>query len=63
MERIIQIAAKLPSTSMNGHALTGYLINELWTSLRHPPISYLGDGFHYRMADGSNNVRKMFFVK
>lgn len=27
-----------------------------WDSLGHPPISYLGDDFQYRTADGSNNV-------
>lgn len=31
-------------------------IDELWNSLQHPPMSYLGDKFTYRQADGSNNV-------
>ncbi len=31
-------------------------IDELWNSLQHPPMSYLGDNFTYRQADGSNNV-------
>ena len=31
-------------------------IDELWNSLQHPPMSYLGDKFAYRSADGSNNV-------
>ncbi|KAL6715679.1 hypothetical protein ACLMJK_006640 [Lecanora helva] len=30
-------------------------IDELWNSLQHPPMSYLGDKFAYRSADGSNN--------
>ncbi|KAI9763875.1 MAG: hypothetical protein M1840_009059 [Geoglossum simile] len=55
MERIIQIAAKLPASSRNGHQLTGSLINQIWISLQHPPLSYLGPRFQYRMADGSNN--------
>ncbi|KAI9776651.1 MAG: hypothetical protein M1839_009457 [Geoglossum umbratile] len=55
MERIIQIAAKLPATSRNGQKLTGRLISQIWTSLQHPPLSYVGPQFQYRMADGSNN--------
>jgi hypothetical protein len=27
-----------------------------WTSLHHPPLSYLGNDVQYRTADGSNNV-------
>ncbi len=34
-------------------------IDELWNSLQHPPMSYLGDKFAYRQADGSNNVSWM----
>lgn len=30
-------------------------LGELWNSLQHPPLSYLGDEFAYRSADGSNN--------
>src|SRR5579862_1237414 len=56
MERIIQIAAKLPASSRNGQKLTGNLINQIWISLQHPPLSYVGPQFQYRMADGSNNV-------
>ncbi|KAH0559962.1 hypothetical protein GP486_003521 [Trichoglossum hirsutum] len=56
MERVIQIAAGLPRNSRNGHKLTGSLINQIWISLQHPPLSYVGPQFQYRMADGSNNV-------
>lgn len=35
--------------------LTLAFIDELWNSLQHPPLSYLGDKFQYRQADGSYN--------
>lgn len=36
--------------------LNARFIDALWRNLRHPPISYLGDEFSYRTADGSNKV-------
>jgi linoleate 10R-lipoxygenase len=35
--------------------LTAAFLDELWNSLPHPPLSYLGDDYKYRSADGSNN--------
>ncbi|KAF3481341.1 fatty acid oxygenase [Arthroderma uncinatum] len=55
MERVIQLASSLPSTSRNGMALTGDLLAQLWNDLQHPPISQLGSEYMYRTADGSNN--------
>ncbi|KAJ5605653.1 hypothetical protein N7510_008434, partial [Penicillium lagena] len=55
MERIIQLAAGLPSTSKNGKEVTGTFLNQLWNDLQHPPISYLGRDAAYRKADGSGN--------
>ncbi|KAK2858498.1 hypothetical protein FQN49_004674 [Arthroderma sp. PD_2] len=55
MERLIQLASSLPSTSRNGMALTGDLLAQLWNDLQHPPISQLGPKYRYRTADGSNN--------
>ncbi|KAK6539104.1 hypothetical protein TWF694_010642 [Orbilia ellipsospora] len=55
MERIIQVASGLPSTSKNEKALTGSLLDKLWNQLQHPPLSYLGLDQQYRSADGSNN--------
>ncbi|KAJ9312670.1 heme peroxidase [Paecilomyces variotii] len=55
MERVIQLAAELPSTSRNGKALTNTFLTQLWNDLKHPPLSYLGSEFAYRQADGSNN--------
>lgn len=31
------------------------MVKTLWESLEHPPLSYEGDEYRYRMADGSNN--------
>ncbi|KAJ5662754.1 Psi-producing oxygenase A [Penicillium macrosclerotiorum] len=55
MERVIQLAAGLPSTSKNGKDLTNTFLNTLWNDLEHPPISYLGRDSAYRKADGSGN--------
>ncbi|ROV93831.1 hypothetical protein VMCG_08781 [Cytospora schulzeri] len=54
-EGIIQLAASLPNGSGLRGDLSGSFIKTLWNNLQHPPISYLGEGFKYRAADGSNN--------
>ncbi|KAH6610036.1 fatty acid oxygenase [Trichoderma cornu-damae] len=54
-ENVIQIAASLPNDSMLRSGLNARFIKALWENLQHPPISYLGDEFRYRTADGSNN--------
>ncbi len=51
-----QLVAKLPSHSKTRVDLTNAFIDELWNSLQHPPMSYLGNQFQYRSADGSGNV-------
>ncbi|KAG8526808.1 uncharacterized protein KY384_008237 [Bacidia gigantensis] len=57
MERTIQLVASLPTLSKTRKDLTNAFIDELWNSLQHPPLSYLGDKFQYRSGDGSyNNV-------
>ncbi|KAL3479872.1 heme peroxidase [Aspergillus californicus] len=55
MERVIQLASCLPSTSRNASELTKSLLSMLWNDLEHPPISYLGPDSMYRKADGSGN--------
>ncbi|KAJ5577571.1 uncharacterized protein N7459_006535 [Penicillium hispanicum] len=55
MERIIQLVADLPGHSKNRVELTNQFLDELWNSLPHPPLSYMGDEYKYRSADGSNN--------
>ncbi|KAL9596957.1 MAG: hypothetical protein Q9219_005468 [cf. Caloplaca sp. 3 TL-2023] len=57
MEHLMQLVAGLPSNSKLRVDLTNSFIDELWNSLQHPPMSYLGDKFSYRQPDGSyNNV-------
>lgn len=53
----MQLVAKLPETSYARRKVTGLLVDELWDSLQHPPLSYIGDQYQYRQADGSHNVR------
>ncbi|KPM39214.1 Psi-producing oxygenase A [Neonectria ditissima] len=55
VENIIQVAASLPDGSKLRGDLNARFIDTLWRNLQHPPISYLGDEFRYRAADGSNN--------
>lgn len=55
MERVIQLSARLPHLSQLRMKLTLSQIDQLWSSLQHPPLSYLGSEYNYRMPDGSNN--------
>ncbi|KAB8235692.1 peroxidase/cytochrome P450 family protein [Aspergillus alliaceus] len=55
MERVIQLVAKLPTDSNTRVKLTHMFLGELWNSLPHPPLSYVGDQYAYRSADGSYN--------
>lgn len=56
MERMIQLVAKLPETSYARKKVTGVLVDELWDSLQHPPLWYVGDQYQYHQPDGSHNV-------
>ncbi|KAI1104345.1 linoleate diol synthase [Jackrogersella minutella] len=59
MERVIQLVAGLPDHSRLREELTDTFLNELWETLDHPPLLYMGDKHQYRMADGSwNNPMK-----
>ncbi|KAJ5758694.1 hypothetical protein N7520_005850 [Penicillium odoratum] len=55
MEKMIAIATSLPRTSKARGKLTGIIIDTLWKSLQHPPLSYMGNKFQYRTPDGSYN--------
>ncbi|KAL7269861.1 hypothetical protein RUND412_007453 [Rhizina undulata] len=55
MERAIQLTARLPTTSKLRVALTTHQVDQLWDSLQHPPLSYLGNAYQFRQADGSYN--------
>jgi linoleate 10R-lipoxygenase len=57
MERTIQLVATMPNNSKRQEILTNSFIDQLWNSLDHPPLLYMGDEFKYRQPDGSNNVR------
>ncbi|KAF9892006.1 hypothetical protein FE257_002970 [Aspergillus nanangensis] len=55
MEHIIQLVSRFPHESKTREKLTNVFLNELWSSLPHPPVSFVGDKYEYRSADGSNN--------
>ncbi|KAI0847017.1 heme peroxidase [Daldinia vernicosa] len=55
MERVIQLVAGLPHSSRLREELTNTFLNELWDTLDHPPLLYVGEKHEYRMADGSWN--------
>ncbi|KAH9994375.1 linoleate diol synthase [Xylariaceae sp. FL0662B] len=55
MERVIQLVAGLPDNSRLRKELTNTFLNELWNTLDHPPMLYMGEKYQYRMADGSWN--------
>ncbi|KAF7625730.1 prostaglandin G/H synthase 2/cyclooxygenase 2, pgh2/cox2 [Aspergillus flavus] len=55
MEKLIAIVSSLPRNSKAREKLTGVLIDTLWQSLPHPPMTYLGNKYQYRTPDGSYN--------
>ena len=55
MEKVIRAAADFPPHSKKLKSLSHGFVDLLWTDLKHPPASYLGEDFQYRKADGSNN--------
>ncbi|KAI3322602.1 linoleate diol synthase [Xylariaceae sp. AK1471] len=55
MEHTIQLVAGLPHGSRLRAELTNNFINELWNTLDHPPLLYMGEKYQYRQADGSWN--------
>lgn len=56
MERTIQLVARLSDHSTVQEVLTNNFIDQLWNSLDHPAMLYMGDEFRFRQPDGSNNV-------
>ena len=55
MEQIIRLAASLPPGTKSLDNLTGQFLKLLWNNILHPPLSYQGNEYKYRTADGSNN--------
>lgn len=55
MERVIQLTARLPPSSKVRITLTTSQVDQLWDSLQHPPLSYLGPKYQFRQPDSSGN--------
>jgi hypothetical protein len=55
LEKTIQAACSFDKDSPAASFLTHNMLDKLWTNLQHPPMSYMGDAWRYRMADGSHN--------
>jgi Animal haem peroxidase len=55
MERVIQLVSSLPAHAKNRTELTNTFLDELWSCLQHPPLSYMSGQFTYRQGDGSYN--------
>ncbi|KAL4935916.1 hypothetical protein BDV06DRAFT_217065 [Aspergillus oleicola] len=57
IENVIQVASSLPNSSGLRTKITDAFVASLWNNVQHPPLSYMGDEFRYRQADGSfNNI-------
>jgi hypothetical protein len=55
LENTIKWAASYPAGSPTAGLLTNAMLGNLWDNLKHPPLSYMGDAWRYRTADGSHN--------
>lgn len=55
LERLVQLLYKLPPDSKELKQLSDGFINQLWSTLDHPPAQSLGEQYKYRKADGSYN--------
>ncbi|KAI9147362.1 heme peroxidase [Paramyrothecium foliicola] len=55
LENTIKWASSYPTGSPTSSLLTHTMLNSLWENLQHPPLSYMGDEWRYRAADGSHN--------
>lgn len=58
LEKLVQLLYKLPPDSKELKQLSDGFINQLWSTLDHPPVQSLGEQYKYRKADGSyNNIQ------
>jgi len=55
IERVIQIICRFSDSSFSRKKITEALVDVLWDSMQHPPLTYVGDKFQFRQADGSYN--------
>ncbi len=53
---LIELVAGLSARSKMRADLTNAFLDELWDSLQHSSLSYMGEKFIYRSIDGSYNV-------
>ena len=54
-DAVAAVASQLPPNDPLGMFITNFMVNTLWSSILHPPLSYKGPAFQYRSADGSSN--------
>lgn len=55
-EAIAKSASGLPVDDPLRNFLTKMMVNTLYNSMLHPPLSYKGQKFQHRAADGGGNV-------
>ena len=55
-EKLIAILTTLPSTSKARKKLTNKLIDSLWDTLQHPPLSYMGGDCKYTVAGSDSQT-------
>jgi len=55
LENTVKWASSYPAGSPTAGLLTNAMLGNLWDNLKHPPLSYMGDAWRYRTADGSHN--------
>jgi hypothetical protein len=55
LENTIKWVSSYPKDSPTAGLITTAMLKNLWDNLNHPPLSYMGDSWRYRMADGSHN--------
>ena len=51
-----QLIGSLPENSVNRAHFTQSQVIQKYDRMLHPPLTYLGDAFQYRQADGKFNV-------
>lgn len=55
MHAIAQLGASLPTNSLQRENVTRDQVKAKYDKMLHPPLTYLGDAFKYRQADGKYN--------
>ena len=51
-----KLVAAMPENGELRNAFVGKQVAEKYNRMLHPPLTYLGDAFAYRTADGKFNV-------